>query len=83
MEKLNFVSPHGMAKVLGTVLSLAGVMVMTLYKGLEVSTFHNAPFHIAKCKVGEGETVKGSIIAVASCVSLSLSYILQVLRQIL
>uniref|UniRef100_A0A7N0UVG2 WAT1-related protein n=1 Tax=Kalanchoe fedtschenkoi TaxID=63787 RepID=A0A7N0UVG2_KALFE len=76
MERLRIRSPHGIAKVAGSALSLAGVTVMTLYRGLEVGKFKKAPIHIEKSLMHEN-WVKGSIFAVASCLSLSLSCILQ------
>ncbi|KAK6940687.1 EamA domain [Dillenia turbinata] len=67
---------RGMAKVIGTLVSLAGTMTMSLYKGPDMRSVNSAPIHIAKSIVHEN-WMKGSIYAVVSCMSWSISYILQ------
>ncbi|KAG8370396.1 hypothetical protein BUALT_Bualt14G0112600 [Buddleja alternifolia] len=78
MEIVNIRSPRGIAKVLGTGVSLAGVMTMTLYKGPALKNIGHALVHI-----GGGSSVihehwlKGSLLTIASCVTWSIWYIMQ------
>lgn len=75
-------SPHGIAKVFGTLLSLAGVMTMTLYRGPAVQSFPGASVHIRSDSVHKNWT-KGSILIVASCISWSIWFIMQVFTMII
>ncbi|KAL3648791.1 hypothetical protein CASFOL_005194 [Castilleja foliolosa] len=78
MEIVNVRSPRGIAKILGTGVSLAGVMTMTLYKGPALKNVGHA-----LVRIGGGEAVleenwlKGSILTIASCVTWSMWYIMQ------
>ncbi|CAM8925588.1 unnamed protein product [Rhodiola kirilowii] len=76
MESLEIRSGRGIAKVVGSVLSLAGVTIMTIYKGQPLSKFGGAPIQMEERSIQE-EWVKGSILIVVSCISVSVSYILQ------
>uniref|UniRef100_A0A7N0UIT7 WAT1-related protein n=1 Tax=Kalanchoe fedtschenkoi TaxID=63787 RepID=A0A7N0UIT7_KALFE len=76
METLKIRSRRGMAKVAGSVLSLAGVTIMTLYKGYELKPFDSAPIRMEQKKIQE-QWVKGSALVAISCVSYSFSFILQ------
>uniref|UniRef100_A0A7N1A3B5 WAT1-related protein n=1 Tax=Kalanchoe fedtschenkoi TaxID=63787 RepID=A0A7N1A3B5_KALFE len=76
LESLKIRSGRGMAKVAGSVLSLAGVTIMTIYKGQPLSRFKEAPLHMEDQAIQE-EWIKGSILVVVSCLSFSFSYILQ------
>ncbi|ONH93319.1 hypothetical protein PRUPE_8G225600 [Prunus persica] len=76
LEAVDVMSPHGIAKVFGTLLSLAGVMTMTLYRGPTVQSFPGASVHIRSDSVHKNWT-KGSILIVASCISWSIWFIMQ------
>ncbi|KAA8550766.1 hypothetical protein F0562_002450 [Nyssa sinensis] len=76
MEILDVRNPRGIAKIIGTLVSLAGVMTMTLYKGPIVRSLRDVPIHISRSRVHEN-WVKGSILTVASCISCSVWYIRQ------
>ncbi|CAM8925587.1 unnamed protein product [Rhodiola kirilowii] len=76
MESLEIRSGRGIAKVVGSVLSLAGVTIMTIYKGQPLSKFEGAPIQMEERSIQE-EWVKGSILIAVSCISVSVSYILQ------
>ncbi|KAJ6810044.1 WAT1-related protein-like isoform X1 [Iris pallida] len=78
LEKLDAKSPRGIAKIVGTVVSLAGVTTMTLYKGPAVRNIWGALIHIQGNTVHES-WVKGSILTVASCITWSIWYIMQAL----
>ncbi|XP_061989655.1 WAT1-related protein At5g07050-like [Rosa rugosa] len=77
LEVLDLRNPRGLAKVLGTVVSLAGVMTMTLYKGPIMRNLWSPLIHIqGKSSIHENR-LKGSILTVASCITWSLWYIMQ------
>ncbi|KAK6929800.1 EamA domain [Dillenia turbinata] len=77
LEVLDLRSPHGMAKILGTLVSLAGVMTMTLYKGPIMRNLGHPLTHIQGSKAPQEEWLKGSTLAVASCITWSIWYIMQ------
>ncbi|GJN09075.1 hypothetical protein PR202_ga27046 [Eleusine coracana subsp. coracana] len=82
MEAVDMKSLRGLAKVAGTVVSLAGVTTITLYKGTAIASLWKAPLprhHSNAVLVHEKSWVKGSFLAVASCICWSLWYILQVI----
>ncbi|KAM0949727.1 putative EamA domain-containing protein [Dioscorea sansibarensis] len=77
LEKLNVKNPRGLAKVIGTVTSLAGVTLMTLYKGKSFRSLWSAPIHMGSSLIHKN-WLKGSILCVASCITWAMSYIMQV-----
>uniref|UniRef100_A0A0E0GGV3 WAT1-related protein n=1 Tax=Oryza nivara TaxID=4536 RepID=A0A0E0GGV3_ORYNI len=80
MEIVDVRSIRGLAKVAGTVVSFAGVTTMTLYKGTAISSPWKAPISIHGGGGGGGvheSWLKGSFLAVASCICWSIWYILQ------
>uniref|UniRef100_A0A2P2KF24 WAT1-related protein n=1 Tax=Rhizophora mucronata TaxID=61149 RepID=A0A2P2KF24_RHIMU len=76
LEVIDLKNCHGIAKILGTLLSLAGVMTITLYKGPRVQSLLGAPFHIRSNPV-QKNWMMGSLLVVASCISWSIYFILQ------
>ncbi|KAG5246317.1 WAT1-related protein [Salix suchowensis] len=62
LEIVDLRNPRGIAKVVGTLLSLAGVLTVTLYKGPGFQSLQGAP---------------GSFLLVASCFTWSLYFIMQ------
>ncbi|KDP40312.1 hypothetical protein JCGZ_02310 [Jatropha curcas] len=78
LESLNLRNLRGIAKVLGTSISLAGVMIMTLYKGPVMKNLWDPIIHIGgKTASNQESWLKGSILTVASCMSWSIWYIMQ------
>ncbi|KAB1213732.1 hypothetical protein CJ030_MR5G021864 [Morella rubra] len=77
LETVDIRNPRGIAKVLGTLISLAGVMVTTLYKGPEVQSSKVAPIHLVGSSSVHENRIKGPILAVASCITWSIWYIMQ------
>jgi len=76
-------NPRGIAKVLGTLISLAGVMTMTLYKGPIMKNLWSPLIHIQPKSASISESgLKGSLITVLCCVTFSIWYIMQVLTLI-
>ena len=81
MEIVNVKSLRGLAKIAGAVVSLAGVTTISLYKGAAVKSLWKAPIHIhggSDVIVADEDWVKGSLLAVASCICWSICFILQV-----
>ncbi|XP_022759764.1 WAT1-related protein At5g07050-like [Durio zibethinus] len=76
MEVVDVKNPRGIAKILGTLISLAGVTAITLYKGPAVQSLWGAPIHIKRLSVHEN-WVKGSFLAVFSCITWAVWYIMQ------
>ncbi|KEH42709.1 putative EamA domain-containing protein [Medicago truncatula] len=77
-EVVDFQKPRGIAKVLGTLISLAGVTTMTLYKGPTMRNLWGPLIHIQPKSAPINETgLKGSILTVTCCVTLSIWYIMQ------
>ncbi|GMI66453.1 Usually multiple acids move in and out Transporters 9 [Hibiscus trionum] len=76
MEVVVVKNPRGIAKILGTLISLAGVTTITLYKGPAVPSLWSAVVHINKPSVHEN-WVKGPILTLVSCVTWATGYILQ------
>lgn len=77
MEVLDIRNARGMTKVIGTVVSLAGVMTMTLYKGPVIKNLWGALIHIQGNGAIHEDWLKGSILTVASCITWSIWYIMQ------
>ncbi|WJX18776.1 hypothetical protein P8452_08543 [Trifolium repens] len=77
-EIVDIRNPRGIAKVLGTIISLAGVMTMTLYKGPMMRNLWHPLIHIQpkSASIGEGG-LRGSLLTVSSCFTLSMWYIMQ------
>ncbi|KAL5792770.1 hypothetical protein ACOSP7_001364 [Xanthoceras sorbifolium] len=76
MEIVDVRDPRGIAKILGTIFSLAGVLTMTLYKGPALQSLKGALIHIGNNSAHEN-WIKGSILTVASCITWSMWYIVQ------
>ncbi|KAJ0034919.1 hypothetical protein Pint_24613 [Pistacia integerrima] len=78
LETLDLRNSRGIAKLLGTMISLAGVMIMTIYKGpIMRNLWHSHHIHIEGNTAIHEHWLKGSILTIASCVTWSLWYIMQ------
>ena len=82
MEKLDISKQTSRAKIGGTIVSFTGATIMTLYKGINVISIHdesshNLPANTSKLTFDK-HWIKGSVILVASYLSISAFYILQV-----
>lgn len=82
LEAVDLRNPRGVAKVVGTLVSLAGVMTMTLYKGSVVRNLAHPLIRIDRRSSSasdlHGSWLKGSILTVASCITWSIWYVMQV-----
>ncbi|XP_058077964.1 WAT1-related protein At1g44800-like isoform X2 [Magnolia sinica] len=70
-------SIRGIAKIGGTLVSLTGVMVMTLYKGPVLRNLGGALIHFQGSTTIHENWIKGSILTVSSCITWALWYIMQ------
>lgn len=79
MEIVDIKSARGLAKIAGTAVSFAGVTTMTLYKGAAITSPWKAPIRIpgGEAAATHDGWLKGSLLAVASCVCWSIWYIMQ------
>ncbi|GAB2217707.1 hypothetical protein Drorol1_Dr00000911 [Drosera rotundifolia] len=77
LETLDFCKPRGAAKVMGTIISLAGVTTMTLYKGSALRNLWHPLISIQGRSMFHEDWIKGSILIVASCITWSMWYIMQ------
>ncbi|GAV61467.1 EamA domain-containing protein [Cephalotus follicularis] len=77
LEVLDLQRARGMAKVLGTLVSLVGVMTMTLYKGPIMKNLWGPLIYIQGNSAMHQDWLKGSILTVASCITWSIWYIMQ------
>ncbi|KAH0701439.1 hypothetical protein KY285_015717 [Solanum tuberosum] len=78
LEIVNVEDPRGIAKIIGTLVSLAGVMIMTLYKGAILKNLWQPIINIHQGNnVVKEDWVKGSILTVASCITWAIWYIMQ------
>ncbi|KAF5452699.1 hypothetical protein F2P56_027668 [Juglans regia] len=77
LEVLDLRNPRGMVKVLGTLISLAGAMTMTLYKGPVMRNLWRPPIHIQGNTATRENWLKGSLLTLASCLTWSIWYIMQ------
>ncbi|XP_052881925.1 WAT1-related protein At4g08300-like isoform X2 [Gossypium arboreum] len=77
LEVVNLRNPRGIAKVVGTFVSLVGVTTMTLYKGPAVKNLGPPLVQIQGKSPIHENWLKGSILIVASCLTWSILYIMQ------
>ncbi|KAF3782716.1 WAT1-related protein [Nymphaea thermarum] len=76
MEKLDVKSKRGAAKVVGTIVSLGGALIMSMYKGLDFKRPWGALISIHGGTVHE-DWVKGSILCITSCFTWAMWYVMQ------
>lgn len=77
LETVNLRNARGMAKVLGTLLSLGGVTIMTVYKGPPMRNLGHPPVHIQGNNTIHEQWLKGSFLTITSCITWSAMYIMQ------
>ncbi|KAL3507668.1 hypothetical protein ACH5RR_033050 [Cinchona calisaya] len=77
LEVIDLRNPRGIAKILGTLVSLAGVLTMTLYKGPILKNPWRAIVHLNGNTAIHQNWLKGSVLTVASCITWSIWYIMQ------
>ncbi|XP_023534831.1 WAT1-related protein At4g08300-like [Cucurbita pepo subsp. pepo] len=81
LERVNFKKVRSIAKVVGTLVTIGGAMVMTLYKGPIVDIFHGQGRHAAHQSNGSESSdqhwVLGTLMLLGSIVGWSGFFILQ------
>ena len=78
MERLDWKSYSSIAKSLGTVVSIAGAFVATLYKGPTLLTTELSPANSSKLFSQESNFMLGGLFLAADCVMASAYIIVQV-----
>ncbi|KAL0432203.1 UNVERIFIED_CONTAM: WAT1-related protein [Sesamum latifolium] len=80
LEKVNLKKVHSIAKVIGTVITVAGAMTMTLYKGPAVNILwytHRSSHHDAASSSAGQHWVAGTVMLLLSIVGWAAFFILQ------
>ncbi|KAF8641685.1 hypothetical protein HU200_067707 [Digitaria exilis] len=81
LEQVNVKTGYGLAKVVGTLLTIAGATIVTLYKGIPLTT-HLVGNHILKStdlvSAPEFTWIAGCLLILANCLGLSAWMVLQV-----
>ncbi|XP_058077962.1 WAT1-related protein At4g08300-like isoform X5 [Magnolia sinica] len=70
-------STRGMAKIVGTLVSLVGVMIMTLYRGPVLRNLGHALVHVQGSTTIKENWIKGPILIIGYCISASLWFLMQ------
>ena len=80
LERVNIKKVRDVAKVTGTVITVAGAMVMTLYKGpfLDIIRSHRATHHKAGSEATNQHWIVGTQLLLGSCCDWAGFFILQV-----
>ncbi|XP_057788889.1 WAT1-related protein At1g25270-like [Salvia miltiorrhiza] len=84
LEALGLKTMAGKAKLMGTLLSIGGAMLLTFYKGFEVNflsthidLLQKSQGHVAEAHHNSGNNVLGLLLALACCFSASVGLIVQ------
>lgn len=79
LEKVNFKKIPSVAKVIGTVITVSGAMLMTFYKGPIVEFISaQASHHATSATATDKHWVLGTVMLLARCCGWSGFFILQV-----
>jgi hypothetical protein len=80
LETVNFKKLHSAAKAIGTVITVTGAMVMTLYKGpvIDFIRSHGAAHHGTSNESGNQHLLTGTLMLLGSCCAWAGFFILQV-----
>lgn len=80
LERVNIKKPQNLAKVIGTIITIIGAMVMTLYKGSIITKQRS--HHRASNESAAGKHwILGTIMLLIGCCSYSGFFILQVSKR--
>lgn len=81
MEEVNFKRRHGQAKVIGTLVVVAGALLMIIYKGpvVEFVWSKGRAHHASGEATKGGNFLMGTLTLLAGCVSWAAFYIVQVM----
>ena len=82
LERVKIKEIRGQAKVIGTVVTFGGALLMTLYKGPIIDLFfsHHATHQHAGSHTPHKHWVTGTLFLLLGCVAWSSFYILQVIK---
>ncbi|KAJ8438130.1 hypothetical protein Cgig2_033009 [Carnegiea gigantea] len=76
LEGLDIKKPHGLAKAMGTLVSLGGVLTITLYRGPTIKRLWESPIHLTRGGF-QKDWIKGPILSAASCITWSIWFTMQ------
>ncbi|KNA14549.1 hypothetical protein SOVF_106530 [Spinacia oleracea] len=76
LETLNLRKRRGLAKATGTLITLAGVMTIALYRGPAIKRLWEPLIHLMKSDFHKN-WIKGPILSLASCISWSIWFTMQ------
>lgn len=87
LEKVDIRKLPSQAKIIGTIVTVSGAMVMTMYRGPVVNLFgnHGVGHHLANAATATPSTqhwVVGTICVLGSCLGWAAFFILQVTSQL-
>ncbi|MCL7033821.1 hypothetical protein MKW94_000649 [Papaver nudicaule] len=79
LEKIKIKNIHSIAKIVGTIITLGGATLMTLYKGPVMNMFGTNSAHTGtgSSSSGDHNWVLGTLMVIASCVGWSGFFIVQ------
>ncbi|KAL3634769.1 hypothetical protein CASFOL_021823 [Castilleja foliolosa] len=77
MEKVNLKKIPSLAKVIGTLITVTGAMLMTLYKGPVLGIFPGGANHAAAASTADQHWVSGTIMMLSCIVGWAAFFILQ------
>ncbi|KAL1556837.1 WAT1-related protein-like protein [Salvia divinorum] len=77
LETVNLRKLHSQAKIVGTIVTLGGAMIMTIVKGSVIELPWTKPNSNSKSIAHPHQSIRGAIMIGAGCICWSLFYILQ------
>ena len=83
-EEVNIRRLHGLSKVLGTIVTVGGAMILTLVKGPVLNlpwTSENRPSFDSESDENQHDFIKGALMITASCFCWSCFVIMQVRKE--
>ena len=81
LERIKIKEIRSQAKVIGTLVTFGGALLMAIYKGPGFDLFHSSSHHEDGSNAAHGnQQTSGALFILMGCVALSSFYILQVIN---